>query len=270
MMLSAVSAAEPAGKKPRFEICEYHDGSYVPYSTRALSGGFTGGELDLKDGKFHYWRTTDVVDAVVPDYKGVIKTKNKRLLLENKGERCPYVVSGKLDGRPVILTEKDYQSLMRGGDLSRHGILYLTILSDKLPMSSVGGCMGVSKKYPLYIGFNGNDRVYFRKRSGGKYTTLSIKKPYGVTSEEGQGELRAQTVDAELTAKQTLAAIQKLEAVLVKYHGDAVMKKMKKTLQGKHASAWIHDSKESEDLMASIVVMETVLKLVPLLEKELK
>jgi hypothetical protein len=81
-----------------------------------------------------------------------------------------------------------------------------------------------------------------------------------VVSEEGKGALFAETLDTELTVKETLEAIERLEAALAKFHGEVTMRTINEILSGVD-SPWVHDSEHPEDLISSVCLLEVARRL---------
>jgi len=265
--LHAVENQSSLPKKVKFKISNLHDGLYVPYRTISFRGVFTSERLTIKNNTFHYKYFTDVVDAYAPDFKGAIRAKKDIIFLDHPGMSFPYRVTGKLEGRPVILTWRAHQKWLKDGLRPSKGILYLTIIPAKSPLRQAYRSRGVSKGYPFYTGDVGNNgAVYFKKKDGRKYITLAPEKPYGIVSEEGKGALFAETVDTELTVKEVIEAINNVESELTKYHGEITMKKINGFFRDSDSS-WVMKSRHSEDIISSVCILEVTRELRKKLKK---
>ncbi len=266
MILSLLNAhaaeRQPAApQKVKFEITKPHDGLYVTYKNVAFRSVFVAETLTIETNTFHYKYSTDVV-GVGADFKGPVEVKEDSIFLDHPGMVLPSRVAGKLDGRPVILTWAAHQRWLSDGLRPTEGILYLTILSADSPLRRAYRTRSVSKDYPFYTGYVGGDgdSIYFAERDRSKHTTLSVNQPYGVVSEEGKGALFAETLDTELTVKETLEAIERLEAALAKFHGEVTMRTINEILSGVD-SPWVHDSEHPEDLISSVCLLEVARRL---------
>lgn len=267
MILSLLNAhaaeTQPAiPQKVKFEISNPHDGLYVTYKTISFRSVFAWETLTIENNTFHYKYSTDVVGGYAPDFKGPVEVKKDSIFLDHPGMNLPYRVAGKLEGRPVILTWRAHQKWLSDSLRPNEGILYLTIMSADSPLRRASRSRPVSKDYPFYTGYVGSDgaAIYFAAKDGFKYTTLAVDKPYGIVSEEGKGALFAETVDTELTVKETLEAIERLETAIAKFHGELTMRKINEILSGGDSS-WVADSEHPEDSISSICLLELARKL---------
>jgi hypothetical protein len=86
---------------------------------------FAGELIRIKGTNFHYVAFTDVLvpGEPPPDFRGVVKVLNDRILLEGP-DRTDYRISGLLAGQRVLWTSFGYDKWRRTGEVDTDQILY--------------------------------------------------------------------------------------------------------------------------------------------------
>jgi hypothetical protein len=124
-LFSAAEATYGQTVIEKFEISEPADGRYTPWRY-GDERPYAGELITISGSSFRYKTFSDVITGnPEPDYSGVVKKFEERIVLDHPKMAYPFRVSGLADGRSVLLTWRGYREWKKSKRVDSRDILYL-------------------------------------------------------------------------------------------------------------------------------------------------